>query len=98
MQCVDGFILKPNQVGTLTEAFATHAFAQAHGMFTVPSGRAGGTVGDIVSDLALGLYTKISKNGVPRTGERLDRVNILLRASSEAGTSRICDLSALVRF
>ena len=98
MQCVDGFILKPNQVGTLTEAFATHAFAQTHGMFTVPSGRAGGTVGDIVSDLALGFQTKISKNGVPRTGERLDRVNILLRASSENGGCRICDLSDLIRF
>lgn len=97
-QCVDGFILKPNQVGTLTESFRTHAFAKEHGLFTVPSGRSGGTVGDIVADLSVGLHAKISKNGVPRTGERLDKINVLLRASNESGGCSLCDLSDLIRF
>lgn len=52
---LDGFILKPNQVGTITEALDTHAYAQSNGLLTIPSGRSGGAVGDIVADLALAL-------------------------------------------
>ena len=52
---MDGLILKPNQVGTITEALDTHAYAQSYGMITIPSGRSGGAVGDIVADLALAL-------------------------------------------
>ena len=58
---LDGFILKPNQVGTITEALDTHAYAQSSGLLTIPSGRSGGAVGDIVADLALALEAPISK-------------------------------------
>lgn len=92
---MDGFILKPNQVGTITEALDTHAYAQSYGMITIPSGRSGGAVGDIVADLALALEAPISKNGAPKSGERLDKINSLLRASSENPGSHLRDLTEL---
>lgn len=97
-KAIDGFILKPNQVGTLTEAMDTYRFAEQRGLLTIPSGRSGGVVGDIVADLSLGLETSISKNGAPKSGERLDKMNSLLRASSENPGSRPADLSRLIRF
>lgn len=41
LKAIDGFILKPNQVGTITEALAAHKFASEHGMFSVTSGHRG---------------------------------------------------------
>lgn len=95
---IDGFILKPNQVGSITEALDTYRFAQEHGLLAIPSGRSGGAVGDIVADLCLGLETLISKNGAPKSGERLDKINSLLRASSENPGSCLADCSRLARF
>lgn len=95
---IDGFILKPNQVGTITEALCTHKFAVDHGMLSIPSGRSGGTVGDIIADLSIGLSSKISKNGAPKSGERLDKINSLLRASSENPGCGICSFDGIIRF
>ena len=90
---LDGFILKPNQVGTITEALDTHAYAQSNGLLTIPSGRSGGAVGDIVADLALALEAPISKNGAPKSGERLGKINSLLRASSDNPASHLWNLT-----
>ncbi|WHH58101.1 enolase C-terminal domain-like protein [Petroclostridium sp. X23] len=98
LKAVDGFILKPNQIGTITEALNAHHFAAERGLLVIPSGRAGGVIGDIIADLSIGLHSKISKNGVPKTGERLDKMNYLLRASSENPDSHLHDLSKIVRF
>ena len=95
---VKGFVLKPNQVGTLTESLDTHEFAKKHGMFSVPSGRSGGVVGDIVMDLAVGLEVAFIKNGAPRSGERIDKLNFLMRACDMSSGCTMADISPLVRF
>ena len=95
---VDGFILKPNQVGTITEALETYRCAAEHNLLVIPSGRSGGAVDDIVADVCLGLQRPISKNGAPRSGERLNKINSLLRASSENPGSHLADFSGLIRF
>ena len=41
---IDGFILKPNQVGTISEALESHRFANEHGLFSITSGRSGGAL------------------------------------------------------
>lgn len=97
-QAIDGFIFKPNQVGTITEAIDAHSFAENHGMLTIPSGRSGGVVGDVVSDLSVGLQVKICKTGVPRSGERIDKINFLLRASNENPKAKLVDWTNMVRF
>lgn len=95
---VAGFVLKPNQVGTLTEALDTYEFATQHGMFAVPSGRSGGVVGDVVMDLAVGLEVGFIKNGAPRSGERIDKLNFLMRACESTPGCHMADISGMVRF
>ena len=56
-----------------------HAFAKSHGLFSIPSGRSGGVIGDVVMDLAVGLQVPFIKNGCPRSGERIDKLNFLMR-------------------
>ena len=67
-QAIDGFILKPNQIGTITEALDAYAFGRENGLFAIPSGRSGGAVDDVVADICLALQGAISKNGAPRSG------------------------------
>lgn len=97
-KAVHGFVLKPNQVGTITEALDAHAFAKRHGMISIPSGRAGGVVDDIVMDFSVGLEVPIQKNGAPRSGERIDKLNFLMRACDLHPGCRLSDISQLVRF
>lgn len=95
---VHGFILKPNQVGTVTEALDAHAYASEHGLVSIPSGRAGGVVDDIVMDFSVGLETPIQKNGAPRSGERIDKLNFLMRACDVNKGCVMRNIDALVKF
>ena len=98
MSALDGFILKPNQVGTITEAMDTYRFARKNGMLAIPSGRAGGVIGDVVMDLALGLEVGFIKNGAPRSGERIDKLNVLMRACDMNPGCSISDIRGLLKF
>ncbi|MER8766248.1 enolase C-terminal domain-like protein [Mesorhizobium sp. M0968] len=95
---VDGFILKPNQVGTITEAMDAHRFASEHGMISVPSGRSGGVVDDVVMDFSAGLEVPFQKNGAPRSGERIEKLNFLMRANAASPGCRLYDIKPLLRF
>ncbi|SMQ74224.1 enolase [Agreia sp. VKM Ac-1783] len=98
MKAVDGFVLKPNQVGTISEALDTHAEATQHGLISVPSGRSGGVIDDIVMDLSVGLGVPFQKNGAPRSGERIEKLNFLLRVIDENPGCRMTDLADVVRY
>lgn len=67
----NGIIIKPNQVGTLSEVFRVIKIAyQAH--FTcVVSHRSGETIDSFISDLAVGTATDFLKAGAPIPSERL---------------------------
>ena len=95
---IDGFILKPNQVGTITEALEAHRYAREHGLFSITSGRSGGVVGDVVMDLAVGLQIPFIKNGCPRSGERIDKLNFLMRAKDTHPGCHMAKIEDLVRF
>lgn len=97
-KAVDGFILKPNQVGTITEALDTFQFAMEHNMIAVPSGRSGGVIGDVAMDLAVGLQVSFIKNGAPRSGERIDKLNFLMKACDLNPGCKLSDISSLIRF
>jgi enolase len=98
LHAVDGFIFKPNQVGTITEAVDAHDFAKQHDMIVVPSGRAGGIVDDIVRDMSVGLQVPMQKNGAPRSGERIEALNFLMRAGARNPGSSLYDITSLLRF
>ena len=98
LKAVEGFVLKPNQVGTISEALDAWRFARDHGMIAVPSGRSGGVVDDVVMDLSVGLQAPFQKNGAPRSGERIEKLNFLMRANASSPGCRLHDMSDLVKF
>jgi enolase len=91
-RAVDGFILKPNQVGTISEALQAHAYAAEHGLLAIPSGRSGGVVDDIVMDLSIALHAPFQKNGAPRSGERIEKLNFLMRAAAHLDVHDLADI------
>lgn len=82
-----GMILKPNMVGTLTEAMEAARYATKHGYTVIGSGRAGGAPDDPIPDVAVALDAPLVKFGAPRTGERIAKQNGLLRIEEELGRS-----------
>ncbi|MCZ7472260.1 MULTISPECIES: enolase C-terminal domain-like protein [Rhizobium/Agrobacterium group] len=97
-KAVGGFILKPNQVGTITEAMDAHRYASEHGIISVPSGRSGGVVDDVVMDFSVGLQVPFQKNGAPRSGERIEKLNFLMRANARSAGCRLYDIKPLLKF
>lgn len=95
---IDGFILKPNQVGTISEALDAYRFARERGLLAIPSGRSGGVIGDVVMDLAVGLDVSFIKNGCPRSGERIDKLNFLMRVADLNPGCVMSDITSLMRF
>ena len=95
---VDGFVLKPNQVGTIAEALDCFEYASQNAILAIPSGRSGGVIDDVVMDLAVGLAAPFQKNGTPRSGERVEKLNFLLRTAERIDNCALADVPALVRF
>ncbi|MDQ5962586.1 MAG: Enolase [Patescibacteria group bacterium] len=50
---VSALIIKPNQIGTLTETLETMALARKHGIECIVSHRSGETMDDFIADLAI---------------------------------------------
>ncbi len=98
MNSIDGFILKPNQVGTITESLDAYNYAVENGLFATPSGRSGGVIGDVVMDLAVGLQVPFIKNGCPRSGERIDKLNFLMRVADSYKGCKLSNIDHMVRF
>ncbi len=78
-------LIKPNQIGTLTETLDAIAIAQASGYGTVVSHRSGETWDDFIADLAVARACGQIKAGAPARGERVAKYNQLLRIEEELG-------------
>jgi len=98
MGAVEGFLLKPNQVGTISEALETYRYAVEHDLIAVPSGRSGGVIDDVVMDLSVGLQAAFQKNGAPRSGERIEKLNFLMRAADSIPDCSLADVASIVKF
>jgi enolase len=85
--CANALLLKPNQVGTLTEASnALRAAREAHWAVVV-SARSGDTEDDWLADLAVGWAAEHVKIGSITQSERLAKYNRLLAIEREMATS-----------
>ncbi len=76
---LDGLIIKPNQIGTLTETFETVSFAREKTPFIIVSHRSGETEDAFIAEMAAGLGSPYAKFGAPARGERTCKYNQLLR-------------------
>ena len=81
----NALLLKPNQVGTLSEAMACGRLALERGWGCVVSHRSGDTEDSFIADLAVGLGCGQIKTGAPARSERVAKYNRLLRIHEELG-------------
>lgn len=83
MKAANAILIKPNQIGTLTETFEAVKLARENGFFTIISHRSGETEDTIIADIAVGLAATHIKTGAPCRGERTAKYNRLLRIEEE---------------
>ena len=86
---VNAVIIKPNQIGTVTESIKAVQLARKFGWKVVVSHRSGETNDEFIADFAYGVHADGIKLGAPVRGERIAKYNRLLEIesdpSSEAG-------------
>jgi len=81
---VNAVIIKPNQIGSVTETLDAVRAARQYGWAVVVSHRSGETNDDFISDLAFGVGADGMKLGAPARGERIAKYNRLLAIEKEA--------------
>lgn len=74
----NSILIKPNQVGTLSETVETIKFAQKHNYRIMVSHRSGETCDDFIADLAVACGADFIKAGATSRSERLAKYNRLL--------------------
>lgn len=81
----NSILVKPNQIGTLTETLNAIGIAQRAGFTTIISHRSGETEDTIIADLAVGTGSTQIKTGSLSRSERVAKYNRLLKIESELG-------------
>lgn len=76
-------LIKPNQIGTLTETLDCMKLTHENGWDTVISHRSGETTDDFIADLAIGAGSEFIKTGSLSRGERLAKYNRMLKIWNE---------------
>ena len=71
-------LIKPNQIGTLSETFDAVRLAQKHGLGVVVSHRSGETEDSFIADLSVAVNAGQIKTGAPARAERTCKYNRLL--------------------
>ena len=79
-------LIKPNQIGTLTETLAAIDAARRGGFAAIVSHRSGETEDTTIADLAVATAVGQIKTGAPARAERTAKYNRLLRIEEELGT------------
>ena len=92
-------LVKPNQIGTLTETLDTVRLAQDRGYLPVISARSGETEDTTIADLAVATGAGQIKIGSITRSERLAKYNRLLRIEEELGDrARFAGRDVFARF
>lgn len=82
MNAANAIIIKPNQIGSLSETYATVKLAKENNVVPVVSHRSGETPDDTIAHLAVGLKSPMIKTGAIG-GERIAKLNELIRIEEE---------------
>ena len=84
-QASNAVLLKPNQIGTLTETYQALQLTRAAGWGAVMSHRSGETEDTTIADLAVAWNVGQIKTGAPARSERVAKYNRLLRIEASLG-------------
>ncbi len=82
MNAANAIIIKPNQIGSLSETYATVKLAKENGIVPVVSHRSGETTDETIAHLAVGFSSPLIKTGAIG-GERIAKLNELIRIEEE---------------
>ncbi len=77
-KAANAILIKPNQIGTLTETLSCIGLAKKHGWGTMVSHRSGETESSFIADLAVGTSAGQIKAGAPCRSDRVAKYNRLL--------------------
>jgi enolase len=87
----NSIIIKPNQIGTLTDTYETVKLAKSNGYIPVVSHRSGETTDETIAHLAVGFSSPIIKTGA-LGGERIAKLNELIRIEEEMVNPKMGDI------
>ncbi|MDO5555854.1 MAG: phosphopyruvate hydratase [Clostridia bacterium] len=79
----NSILIKPNQIGTLTETLDTIELAKQNGYKTIISHRSGETEDTTIADIAVGINALQIKTGAPCRTDRVAKYNRLLNIENE---------------
>jgi enolase len=82
-QMIRGVIVKPNQIGTVTETLEVVQKAKSANLKIIVSHRSGETNDDFIADFAVGVGADYAKFGAPVRGERVAKYNRLLQIEQD---------------
>lgn len=83
MDVANSILVKPNQIGTLTETSDAIKLAKDNGYATIISHRSGETEDTTIADLAVGLGCEYIKSGAPCRTDRVAKYNRLMNIEDE---------------
>ena len=89
MGCGNAILLKPNQIGTLSETIRTAQLARENGYKTIVSHRSGESEDTTIADLAVAINAGQIKTGAPCRSERVAKYNRLLRIEDALGSAAV---------
>ncbi len=95
MGCANAILLKPNQIGTLSETISAQRLARQSGYRTIVSHRSGETEDVSIADLAVALNVGQIKTGAPCRAERTAKYNRLLRIEEALGSAAVFAKAAM---
>ena len=82
-------LVKPNQIGTLSEVSSVIELANGAGYRCIMSHRSGETEDTTIADLAVGYGTPFIKAGAPARSDRVAKYNRLLRIEASIGGAAV---------
>ena len=82
----NAILIKPNQIGTLTETLEVIRLAKDNGYKFILSHRSGETEDTTIADISVATNAQYIKSGAPARSERVAKYNRLLRIESALGS------------
>ncbi len=89
MGCANAVLVKPNQIGTLSETIEVVQMAKDNGYQFILSHRSGETEDTTLADIAAALNAPFIKAGAPCRSERVAKYNRLLRIQGSLGRGAV---------
>lgn len=83
-------LIKPNQIGTVTDTFEAITLAKKYGYTTIMSHRSGETPDNTIAHLAVAFGCELIKTGIVG-GERIAKLNELIRIGEDIGSDMMTE-------